>query len=358
MSDSNSETRSRWPKGRNLLIGAACLVIVVAGLRAAASIFIPFMLAFFLAVLSFPLLFALRRKRVPGIVAIGITMLSVIAVLFGIGLFLTTSINGVTQALPRYQQRFRELVLPQVEKLDTAGLGASEWIDSNLLDIGPVLNVLTNTFLGVATAVSASLVVLLILVFILAESIGFRTKIAQALGSDNEVLGRFRKITGEVQDYLVIKTGISVVTGITIGLWVAAIGLDFPLFWGFVAFVLNFIPTIGSVVAGVPAVLLALVQLGPSGALLTSVGYILVNLILGNLVEPTMMGRRLRLSPLVVLLSLLFWGWVWGPVGALLSVPLTMVLKILLENTERLKWVALLMERNPRRAPGVSTEAK
>ncbi len=345
------DTQSHWPKGRNLLIAAACLVIVVAGLKAAASIFIPFMLAFFLAVLSFPLLFALRRRRVPAILAIAITMLTVVASLLGLGLFITASVNGVTQEMPRYQNRLRELVLPQVEKLDTAGFEASEWIDSHLLDVGAVLNLLTNTALGVATALTASLMVLLILVFILAESIGFRVKLAQALGSDNDVLRRFGKITGEVQNYLVVKTGISLVTGVAICLWVAVLGLDFPLFWGFIAFVLNFIPTIGSVVAGVPAVAWALVQLGPSRALLVALGFVVVNIIFGNLVEPALMGRRLRLSPLIVLMSLLFWGWVWGPVGAILSVPLTMVMKILLENTEKLRWVAQLMERNPRRNP-------
>ncbi len=122
------------------------------------------------------------------------------------------------------------------------------------------------------------------------------------------------------------------------------LGLDFALVWGVVAFLLNYIPTIGSIIAAVPAVLLAAVQLGFGRAVLIAAGYVVVNTVLGNLVEPALMGRRLGLSTLVVFLSLVFWGWVWGPVGMLLSVPLTMVVKILLENTDDLRWVAVLLD--------------
>jgi predicted PurR-regulated permease PerM len=115
-----------------------------------------------------------------------------------------------------------------------------------------------------------------------------------------------------------------------------------------IAFLLNYIPTVGSIIAAIPAVLLSLILVGTAGhAVLVTLGYVVVNTLFGNILEPNLMGRRLGLSTLVVILSLLFWGWAWGPLGALLSVPLTVVVKIWLENTHDLKWVAILLDKAP-----------
>lgn len=333
------------------LVAVACLIVVVAGLKAAASIFIPSLLAFFLSVLSFPLLFWLRRKRVPAWLAVFLTMLSLLAILAVVGLVFTVSIDRVTAAAPRYQDRFQTLLAPLLVRLQGAGLEVSDWITTELLDLGRLLNLMANTFAGVAAAVSVGFLVPLITVFILLEALGFRRKLASALGADNTLLARFAKITREVQHYLVIKTAVSLATGVLIGLWVWLLGVDFPIFWGFIAFLFNYVPNIGSVVAGIPPVLLALVQLGAPRAVAVALGYVVVNFLIGNLLEPNLMGRRLRLSPLVVLLSLLFWGWVWGPVGMLLAVPLTMVIKIMLEHIESLRWLAKLLDQEPAPTP-------
>jgi predicted PurR-regulated permease PerM len=165
-----------------------------------------------------------------------------------------------------------------------------------------------------------------------------------AMGSPEADLHRFARAAREIQKYLGLKTAISALTGLLIGGWVALLGLDFALTWGFLAFLLNFIPNIGSIIAAIPAVLLALVQLGPAQAVLVAVGFIVVNVVLGNLVEPQLMGRTLGMSTLVIFLSLVFWGWLWGPVGMFLSVPLTMILKISMENSRHLKSVAMMLD--------------
>ena len=154
-----------------------------------------------------------------------------------------------------------------------------------------------------------------------------------------------------MQNYLAIKTLVSLATGVTAGVLVWALGLDFPLLWGLLAFIFNYIPNLGSVLAGVPPVLLAILQLGPGRAVAVALGYLVINTVFGNFIEPTLMGRRLGLSTLVVFLSLVFWGWVWGPVGMLLAVPLTMVIKIALENTEDFHWVAVMLDANPASTP-------
>ncbi len=135
----------------------------------------------------------------------------------------------------------------------------------------------------------------------------------------------------------------------------AIIGVDFPLLWGMLAFLLNYIPTFGSILAAIPPVLLAMVQLGPGHAIAALAVFVMLNVLLGNFVEPYFMGRRLGLSTLVVFLSLVFWGWVWGPVGMLLSVPLTMIVKIMLENTEDLSWIAVLLGAGPKHEPAAKS---
>jgi predicted PurR-regulated permease PerM len=146
-----------------------------------------------------------------------------------------------------------------------------------------------------------------------------------------------------VHDYVFLKAIVSAGTGVLISLLMWALGVDFPLLWGLIAFMFNFVPNIGSVIAAVPAVLLALVQHGVGVAAGVGVGYIAINLVVGNVIEPKLMGEKLGLSTLVVFLSLVFWGWLWGPVGMLLSVPLTVIVKIALEHSDDFRWVAILL---------------
>jgi len=208
-----------------------------------------------------------------------------------------------------------------------------------------------NSFTALLSTLSNTFVVVLILMFMLLEATGLPTKIRVATGSPDADLQRFTKAAREVQKYLGLKTAISAVTGLLIGTWVALLGLDFALTWGFLAFLLNFIPNIGSIIAAIPAVLLALVQLGLAEAVLVAAGFLVVNVVLGNVVEPQLMGRTLGMSTLVVFLSLVFWGWLWGPVGMFLSVPLTMILKIGMENSRDLKPIAVLLD-SPRAVAG------
>jgi predicted PurR-regulated permease PerM len=142
---------------------------------------------------------------------------------------------------------------------------------------------------------------------------------------------------------MVIKTLISLATGVLIGIWLAILGVDFPILWGFLAFLLNYVPNVGSTIAAIPAVLLALIQLGIGSAVMATAGYMAVNFILDNVIETRLMGRRLGLSTLVVFLSLIFWGSLLGPIGMLLCIPLTMTLKFACENNKGTQWIAVLL---------------
>ena len=201
---------------------------------------------------------------------------------------------------------------------------------------------------------SRLVLVLILVAFMLVEATSVEGKLGHVL-HDREDLRDLRETGREVKAYLVVKTATSLATGLFAGVLCRVMAVDLWLLWALFAFLLNYIPTIGSIVAAVPAVLLGLVLHGPEAAALLAVGYLLINGIIGNIVEPRLMGRALGLSPLVVFLSMVLWGWLLGPVGALLSGPLTMLLKTWLLHTEDLRWIGVLLgpaldEARPARA--------
>jgi AI-2 transport protein TqsA len=329
------------------LLLAASVVVVVAGLKAAAPLVLPFMVAVFLAILSLPLLTWLQARRVPMVLAVVLTILADLAVLAIIVLMVSGSVQGFMDAVPRYRERLDAMSANAVAWLQSKGLEAKQLIPQDRFKPGNLLDLAVGTARGAAVVLSNIVLVILTMIFILFEAAGFPAKLRRALGRAEGDLSRYARITSEVQRYLAIKTLVSVVTGLLAGVVVAAAGVDFPVLWGLVACLLNYVPNLGSIIAAVPPVLLALVQYGPGRALVVAAGFLAINMVLGNFVEPALMGRKLGLSTLVVFLSLVFWGWVWGPVGMLLSVPLTMVVKIMLENTAETQWIAALLDVNP-----------
>lgn len=324
------------------VVAAAALVVVVAGLKAAASVFVPVLLGFFLAVPALPVLAWLRRRGVPGWLAIPLILLGLALLVFGFGAFVATSLDRITELAPAYQARLEELAQPLIERARQEGLEVDK-----LFNVDRLFGLFSGLVGGLATLLSEGVLVLLITVFILVEALGFPRKLGAAVASER-VHARLGRAYREIQHYLLLKTVVSAATGLFVGVWLWIQGVDLPLFWGVTAGLLNYIPNLGAFISAIPPVLLALVQIGPWGAVGAAAAYLTAHFIIGNLVEPQLMGHQLGLSPLTVLLSLLFWGFVWGIVGALLAVPLTMVIKIVLENSPRLAWLGKLMEHAPK----------
>jgi AI-2 transport protein TqsA len=344
--------------GLRFLLMMAAGVVVVAGLRAGAPILLPFSLALFLAILSLPVLFWLQGRGVPTPLAVILAVLLDVAILGVILLLASQSVAELQMRLPRYVERFTTLFDSWMEALQVRGIPAAEYISDQMeemISAAAIMDFVGGVLARAAAFLSSAFLVILIMVFMLAEASVFPEKFRAVLGKEDDGdMGRFAKVTGEVLEYLVIKTGVSLGTGLCIGLWAWIMGLDFPILLGLIGFLLNYVPTIGSILAAIPAILLAVIQFGGVGpVIVVATGYLVINVIFGNLLEPHLLGRRLGLSTLVVILSLVFWAWVWGPVGALLAVPLTMVLKIMFENTEDLRWVAVLLDKEPP-APAVS----
>lgn len=330
-----------------LVVTLAALVVLVAGMRASEALLVPFLLSAFISIVCMPPLFWLRNHGVPGSLAVLLVVIGVFLVGLGIAAFIGTSVNDFSQQLPIYQARLREDTAALTERLRGAGITLPDLVLQDYLDPGAAMRIAATTLAGLGAILTNGFLILLTVVFILAEASGLPDKLRAALGSDTRSLQGFARFSGAVQRYLAIKTTVSAVTGLAIALWLAVIGVDYPLLWGLLAFLLNYVPNIGSIIAAVPAVLLALIQLGPLPALFAGLGYLAVNVVVGNFIEPRFMGRGLGLSTLVVFLSLVFWGWVLGPVGMLLSVPLTMIVKIALESSTDTRWIAILLDSAP-----------
>lgn len=336
-----ANTNSSQDVGARALLIAASVVIVIAGLKSASDLLLPFLVAVFLAILCLPILGWFERLGLPRPLAVPAAGLVVLCVLGLVVLMLARSANQFADKAPEYQARLNELAQDALEYLDERGVDTEEM--SDVFQVGSVMEYVRAAISSATSILSNMVLVALTLIFLLFEASALPPKIRAAFGSQIVEEGHFRSIVGEVQSYFGIKIFLSLITGVLIGGWVAACGLEFFMLWGFVAFLLNFVPNLGSIMAAVPAVLLALVDLGVPGALMVAVGYLIVNMVIGNLIEPRMMGQRLGLSTLVVFLSLIVWGWIWGPLGMLLSVPLTMLVKILLESTPDLQWAAILL---------------
>ena len=335
------------PKGISVLIGAACFVIVVAGMRSAGDILVPFFLSIFIAIIFTPPLFWMQKKGVPNIIAIIFIITCIIAIFYLLARFVGSSVNDFTNSLPIYRELLISKSANFQQWLAGFGIKLTDEMLKNSLNPGTAMQMAAKTLSGLSGVLTNTFLILLTVIFILLEASSFPKKIRAGLKTPEKSIANFAKFTESVNRYLVLKTIFSLITGIFISGWLAVLGVDYALLWGLVAFLLNYVPNIGSIIAAVPAVLMTLVQLGAWHTLLVGMGYMAVNIVVGSILEPKFMGEGLGLSTLVVFLSLVFWGWVLGPVGMLLSIPLTMIIKIAFESSEETRWVGVMLGGEP-----------
>ena len=336
-------SESSYNKG-NAVISFAAVVVIVIGLQMAKDLLVPFLLAVFLALITVRPMLWMQSKRVPAWVAVLIIVLLILAVLGVLGTIMGASIAEFTAALPSYQQRLDVLIDGVVAFLSTR-LDGAQALESlgDIIDPGWAMGLVAGLLNSLKDVLTNIFLIIFTMIFILLDASTVETKVAAAFGRSTQSLKRPRVFLANLGSYLGIKTVVSMATGLAAGLLTWALGVDFPLMWAMLAFLLNYIPTIGSIIAAVPAVLIALVQLGLGEATATAIGFVAINMVFGNIIEPRLMGHGVGISPLVVFIGLFFWGWVFGPVGMLLSVPLTMTLKLALESDKRTRWIAILI---------------
>jgi len=331
------------------LMTAAAFVIVVAGMRAASGILMPILLAVFVAVISAPVFHVMKRRGVPSALAILVIMLLMVAAVILVIGVLERALAGFTGDLPRYFAAFDSQLQALWLWLFAHGIeppvgGLRDYVNPQVLigNLGAIASTLRDVLV-------TTFIVVIVAIFILLEGSALPEKLRSLPGLSSETWRRILQIVTDVRRYMVLKTVMSLLTGVLIALWAFALGIDFPILLGVLAFALNYIPNIGSTVAAIPGVLLAFIEFGPGTAAISAIGYVVINVGVSNGLEPRYLGRGLGLSPLVVLTSVIFWGWVLGPMGMLIAVPLTMTAKIALESDDDTRWLALLMSA---RAPG------
>ncbi len=337
--------KPREPRVLRGLLMAAALVIILAGLKASASLVVPFVLAAFIAFIAAVPLFWLTRKGIPGSLAVVIVVVGLLGVSTLVMVPMGTSVKAFTKRMPVYKDRVGALTRKGFEWMNDHGLDVGEYKDAfdEAFDPSGALTMAGSALTSLGNLLSNGFLVLLTVVFILLEAAAMPAKLRRMVKHPESALKGIRIFGNSVRQYLLIKTVISGITGILVTIWLAILGVDFPHLWGMLAFACNYIPNIGSIIAAVPAVLLAAVQLGPGAALSAIACYLVVNIVMGNIIEPRVMGEGLGLSTLVVFLSLIFWGWLLGLIGMLLSVPLTMIVKIACDQSESTRPIAVLL---------------
>lgn len=343
----------------NLTMSLAALVVIIGGMKLGASLLVPLILSLFIAVLCTAPVQWLNQRGLGRSVSVIITLLIFCMFVLLLGTLLAGSIAAFMEVLPKLEDQ----LLAQYYALLNWAPQLSGYLQpasiSGWLDMSTFSQFMPMLLESLGNLLSQSLLIILLVSFMLFETLSFRDKVAQALLDPAPSLRRFTEFSYNLKRYLAVKTLISLVSGVLVYLACWLISVDFALLWATLAFGLNFIPNIGSVLAAIPAVLMTLVM--PEGGLwdagLLTMAYLIINFAMGNVIEPRVMGHTLGLSTLVAFLSLVVWGWILGPVGMLLSVPLTMTLKIALNSHPDTRWLAYMMggRREPRE-PGAEPE--
>ena len=331
------------PSTSRALVVCAAIVIVIAGMRFASGILAPLLMAGFISIVCSVPLFWLKRHGFNSTVALILIVAALGltgAAIFGL---IADSLDEFSSALPRYKENLGQLYVNLAAFLSRWGVevpleGLREQLNPNSLI--RFLNYMLN---GLSNILGDGLIVFLAVLFILTEVATLPEKLRSTLKNPEESMAYFESFINKVIHYLGLKAATSLLTAVCVAVILLLLDIDYVFLWAVLAFFLNFIPYVGSVLAGLPAVVLGLIDHGVWVALWATLGYVAINIIVGNVIETRWMGEGLNLSSFVVFVSLIFWGWVLGPTGMFLSIPLTMSITIALESNPETRAMARLM---------------
>ncbi|RKF17500.1 AI-2E family transporter [Alginatibacterium sediminis] len=328
---------------KNHIVTAAALMVVLAGLKAATPILLPFLLSMFIAIVCAPIVRMMKKVGIPSVIAVMLVIILIVGTLLGLAGVVGHSLNEFRTSIPEYRDQIIEQLGSLVIFAKRFDIDISMHMVTQYFDPSLVFGLFANTLSGFGSIATNAFMILMVSIFMLLEADTMPKRVHVAIHDPSVRISQIDRFLSSVNSYMAVKTAISLITAIPITLILMWIGIEYAPMWGILAFLLNYIPNVGSLLAAIPPVLLAALQFGPSQALGVAGLYLGVNLVMGNIVEPRVMGKGLGLSSLVVILSLIFWGWLFGSVGMLLSVPLTMIVKIGLESSTDGHWLALLL---------------
>lgn len=328
---------------KSMLSSAAFLIIVFAGISAAQSIVVPFLLAVFVAIISHPLVAILQKIKIPQSVSVMIAVAVFMLTAAAIGQLIGGSLQSFSQNMPIYKEQMA-IHMSQIKIFEdaTAISKAKDGI-MGAIEPGKAMDIGVSLLSNLGDMLGNAFLILLAAIFILLETNLFKEKVLLLSKENVGYASKVDSFIASVKRYMVIKTWVSVGTGVAVSISMWFLNVEYFILWGLLAFLLNYIPTIGSIIAAIPPICLAFIQLGSTTALIVALVCLVINIVFGNIIEPKFMGNGLGLSTTVVFVSLVFWGWLLGPVGMLLSVPLTMVVKIASDNSKNWHWLSVVL---------------
>ncbi|WP_439236632.1 AI-2E family transporter [Lonepinella koalarum] len=332
---------------------SAALVIIFAGIKVSSVIVVPFLLSLFIAIVCSPIIKFMTNRNIPHWLAIALLFLLILLIFF----FLVGLINGSVQEFTKSMPQYRELMTERINDLLSFtrkwNIPFSMRPDAvvKYFDPSSVMNFASGLLMNFSNVVSNVFILILVVIFMLLEAPTAKRKFAIVFNKQQEDENHIERVLKSIIGYLGVKTIMSLLTGISIWALLTFVGVQYAILWATLSFLFNYIPSIGSIIAAVPIVLQAFLLNGFTTGFIVTISVIIINVSIGNVIEPRIMGKKLGLSTLVVFLSLLFWGWLLGTVGMLLSVPLTMALKIALESSPRTeRYAILLSDRLPQKS--------
>ena len=324
-------------------IGVAAFIIIIAGLKQAESFVNPLLMAFFISIILAQPVIWLKKKNVPVGIAIPIVIVGFLAFYTGLDLLVSSSLSLFVKDVQKYQDNIQELTDSAGSFFTNKGINITFLSGSGSLEPAKIMDYTRQVVGVIRELLSREVTFIFLTIFLMVELevVGLKARVL-AKGSES-TLTFMNTIGKNIRHYLSIKTMTSLGTGILVGVSLALIGVDYPILWGLLAFLFNYIPTIGSIIAAIPGITFSILQLGFPATIWTIAVYVVANVVIGSVLEPKIMGKGLGLSTFVVFFSLIFWGFVLGPVGMFLSVPITMSIKIILENNPRTNWIAVML---------------
>ncbi|CZE46086.1 AI-2E family transporter [Campylobacter geochelonis] len=325
-----------------VFISLASIIIILAGLKAASGVIVPFLLAVFLAVIVSPLIDILEKIKIPRIISFVLVTICFLGILSILGYITINAMADFTAQLPEFQRNFKLLLDGWIEKINSYDVVK---IDAGMLGFDPssIFSTTSSFLRKTSSTVSMSFFILLMVAFMLFETSIMKEKVAYLQKQNPQAQVFAQTFVYNLKRYLMIKSIASAMTGLIIGIGLWYLNVPYATLWGVVAFILNYIPTIGSIVAAVPTLFVTLLTGDFSDSFWVLAIYVAVNTAIGTIIEPRFLGEGLGLSTIVILFSLLLWGYVLGIGGLFLAVPLTMSIQIALNSSPKTKFIAILL---------------
>lgn len=323
----------------------AYLVIVITGLKMGSGIILPFLMAFFLFIIFLPLANKLNSLSIPNVITSIIVFTIIVIVIFLLGNFLISSSDDILKSIPYYQEKFHQ-VSPQIvaffEQFNIS-LEISNII--NIIEPIKIINYITTFFKSMGNIIISLFLTLILIIFLLLESSMISKKVLY-FTKNKQQKDKLQLFLKSINRYVLIKTFTSILTGLMVWILLAYFNLQYAFLFAVLAFLLNYIPSIGSFIASFPAIFVSMLQLNMIDTLFIIIGYLVINILIGSFLDPKIMGKDLGLSTFIVFISMVIWGWIFGPLGMLLAVPLTIIIKIACDNSENYHWISVLLSNN------------